>query len=120
MSVTFIRRADVTDPDDLLAWPNTDGTLRDLTEATLILEIIDPTTNVIEYTKTTGVIGDDGTNPSNVAIAWTSGEMTPLAGPKRWKGRLLSNSGSERAEFVLDNLNTLPVWVFQPVPTDSP
>lgn len=118
MSVTFTRRADVTDPDDRLAWRALDGTLRDLSGWTFSMEIIDPLTDVIQYTKTSGVTGGDGTGLSNVAIAWEADEMEDLAGPKRWQGRVLAVLGDERAEFVLDGAGTLPVFVFEPVPTE--
>jgi hypothetical protein len=118
MSFTFHRRIDITDPDDTLAWPSLEGGLRDFTGWTLSMDLIDPVTNVIEYHKTDGIAGGDGTGQSNVAIAWTTAEMTPLAGLKRWNGRILAVSGSEQAEFVLDAQNTLPVWVFEPAPTE--
>lgn len=117
MSTTFNRRADVTDPDDLLAWKNGNGDLRNFTGWTLSMEIIDPATNTVEYYKTDGIAGSDGTGASNVVISWSTDEMEPLAGLKRWKGRVLANFQSERAEFVLDGANDLPVWVFEPVPT---
>lgn len=117
-SVTIRRRADVTDPDDRFAWPNSDGTLRDLTDWTLILQIIDPATNEIEYEKTSGVVGNDGTTASNVLVAWETSEMTPLVGRKRWLGRIVATLGSELAEFVLDAAGSFPVWVFDPPPTN--
>lgn len=120
MSVTFTRRVDVTDPDDRLAWRDLDGELRDLTGWTLSMELVNPTTNIIEYEKTSGVVGNDGSGLSNVVIAWNAAEMAALAGPTRWKGRVLAESGSEVAEFVLDELGTLPVWVFEPVPIAAP
>lgn len=114
---TINRRADITDPDDLFAWFGGDGLLRDLTGWTLSLEIIDPSTDEIEYTKTSGVVGGDGTGKSNLAVAWQTAEMAPLVGRTRWKGRIIAVQGSERAEFVLDSAGSLPVWVFSPVPT---
>jgi hypothetical protein len=120
MSVTFTRRADITDPDDRLAWRDLDGNLRNLTGWTLSMEIINPTTNLIEYEKTTGISGSGGTGQSNVVIAWTIAEMAPLAGLMRWKGRVLAVFESETAEFVLDEVGTLPVWVFEPAPTAEP
>lgn len=120
MSYTFNRRVDITDPDDVLAWMSVDGTLRDFTGWTLSIDLIDPLTNVVELHKTDGIAGGDGTGQSNVAIAWTTAEMDPLAGRKRWKGRILAVQGSEQAEFVLDERNTLPVWVFEPAPTTQP
>lgn len=116
-SVTLTRRADVTDPDDRLAWLNVDGSLRDFTDWVLVLYIINPTTNVVAYTKTSGVVGSDGTGKSNVAIAWETAEMTPLVGPRRWLGRIVATQGDEQAEFVLDAAGSLPVWVFEPPPT---
>lgn len=116
-SITFTRRADITDPDDLLAWLNLNGTLRDFTGWTLSMEIIDPTTNTIAYTKTAGVFGDNGTGQSNVLIIWTTEEMEPLVGLKRWLGRIIATKDDERSEFVLDARGTLPVWVFNPAPT---
>ena len=124
MSVTFMRRADVTDPDDLLAWRTTDEdgrpVLRDFTGWSFSMEIIHPTTNVVSTTKLTGIAGGDGTGKSNLAVAWTAEEMGELAGPTRWKGRILANLEDERAEFVLDDEGTLPVWEFIPVPTTTP
>ena len=73
----------------------------------LAMEIVNPTTNVIEYDKTSGVVGNDGSGLSNVVIAWEAVEMGPLAGPVRWEGRVLAVSGSERAEFVLDEFGSL-------------
>lgn len=119
MSFTFTRRVDVTDPDDRLSWYDFEGKLRDFTGWTFRMEIIDPVSNEINYTKTTGIAGSDGTGLSNVAIAWTTAEMTPLAGFKRWKGRILADLGQERAEFVLDSDGTLPAWTFEPVPTEA-
>lgn len=119
-SVTFTRRADITDPDDRFAWPDIDGTLRDLTDWTLVLHIIDPATNEIEYEKTTGVVGGDGTGKTNLAIAWEPGEMVALVGPKRWLGRVLATNGNDKAEFTLDAVGSYPVWVFDPAPTVPP
>jgi hypothetical protein len=120
MSATFTRRVDITDPDDRLAWRDLDGALRNLTGWALTMEIINPTTNVIEYVKTSGVVGNDGTGLSNVVVAWQTSEMEPLSGPVRWEGRILAVLDTETAEFVLDEQGTLPVWVFQPVPITGP
>lgn len=117
-SVTFTRHADITDPDDLLAWLNADGTLRDLSGSTLTMEIINSTTNEIQHLKETGVVGSDGSGLSNLAVAWTVEEMTLLAGPRHWQGRIVGVEDSERSEFVLDAANNLPTWVFQPAPTE--
>lgn len=119
-SVTIFRRADITDPDDLFAWYGLDRTLRDLSQATLTMEIIDPATNLIQYTKTAGIIGNDGTTPSNLVVAWESAEMLPLVGRKRWRGRIIAVEGTERAEFALDAEGTLPVWVFEAPPSEPP
>lgn len=110
-SVTLNRRSDVTDPDDRFAWYDENG-LRDLTGWTLALEVIDPATNTIRYTKTSGVVGGDGTEPTNLIIAWETAEMEPLVGLKRWEGRAVATRGDELAEFVLDSVGTFPVWVF--------
>lgn len=117
MSITFNRRVDVTDPDDRLAWRDIDGNLRNFTGWSFSMEIIDPATNTIAYLKQAGIAGSDGTGLSNVAIAWTPEEMEPLAGPKRWRGRILANLGAERTEFVVDDAKTLPIWVFEAAPT---
>lgn len=118
MSVTFTRRADVTDPYDRIAWADLSGELRDFTGWVLSMEIIHPTTNEIRTIKTSGVVGGDGTGLSNVVITWTPEEMAPLAGLTRWKGRIVADKDEDRTEFVLDGEGTLPVWSFEPVPTE--
>lgn len=118
--ITIVHKTDVTDPDDLFAWRNADGTLRDFTDWTLVLQIIDPATNVVEYEKASGVVGSDGSGLSNVAIAWQTLEMAPLVGPKRWKGRIVAVLGGEKAEFVLDAAGTYPTFVFEPPATTDP
>src|SRR5690242_11552772 len=114
-SVTFSRRADVTYPDDRLAWADGDG-LMDLTDWTLSMEIVNPATNEIQYTKTTGIVGNDGTTKTNLIVAWEPAEMEPLAGRTRWLGRIIAAQGTEKAEFTLDAAGSLPVWIFEPVP----
>lgn len=119
MSFTFTRRADITDPEDRLAWRTFGGVLRNFTGWAFTMEVLNPTNNTIQYNKTDGIAGGDGTGLSNVAIAWTEEEMTPLAGRKRWKGRLLATFEDQQAEFVLDKEGTLPVWIFE-VPPELP
>lgn len=116
-SVTLNRRIDITDPVDRFAWYDEDG-LRDLTDSVLTMEIIDPATDVIAYTKTAGLIGGDGTGNTNLIIAWDRIEMEPLAGLKRWQGRVIATRGSEVAEFTLDSVGTFPTWVFEDPPSE--
>lgn len=122
MTVIFRRRADVTDPPDRLLWLGPDNLPRDLEalEAagwTPKLELVDPATNEVNGSpKTTGIVGGDGTGATNLAIDWTAAEMGSRVGATRWRGRITYTLGAEKIEFVLDDNDTLPVWIFDPVP----
>lgn len=103
---------DETDPAIRLAWPGANGALRDLSGATLQVEVIARFTGLIEATKTTGLTGGDGTGESNVNIAWTAAELTALAG-SAWNLRVTTSTG---AVFKLNHRGSLPVLEVRPAP----
>jgi hypothetical protein len=108
--------SDETDPDRLLAWPNLDGTLRDLTPPwTLTAEYIDTDTNELVDTKTTGITGADGTGASNVNLSWTTAELTALQGRKYWL-RVTATNGTETAVFTINQHGGLPLLRIIPRP----
>lgn len=102
--------ADETDPDTRLAWKSLTGTLRNFTGWTMSVEVVHPTMDTIQLTKTSGVTGGDGTGLSNVNIAWTAAELAQLDDdPSRlWRLRAKATQGSEVAVFSLDARGTLP------------
>lgn len=106
---------DETDPAIRLAWPGANGALRDLSGATLQVEVIARFTGLIEATKTTGLTGGDGTGESNVNIAWTAAELTALAG-SAWNLRVTTSTG---AVFKLNHRGSLPVLEVRPAPVPA-
>lgn len=116
--MTTIIYQDETDPDLRLAWPDTNG-LRDLTGWTLAVEIINRTTGLIEMTKTSGVVGGDGTGTYNVNIAFTANELDELAGHP-WNLRVTATNGTERAIFTVNARASLPVLEVRAAPVAAP
>lgn len=123
MSHTVVVYADETNPDILFAWYERTGdttALRDFTGYTGACEIIDPSTNTIAVTKSTGVTLGDGSAASNVGLAFTAVELAALddpAQPVTWLLRITATNGSERAVFATDESGTLPRLTVKPAPT---
>jgi hypothetical protein len=108
MTSTVTLYSDETDPDTRLAWYDSEGALRDLTGWTLAVEVVDPASNVVTLDKTTGITGDDGTNTSNVNIAWTAAELDGINGAT-YRLRVTATSGTDMAVFTVDDRGTLPL-----------
>lgn len=115
MSV-LVLYADETDPDTRLAWYAEDGSgdLRDFTGWTLSVEIVSADGSLVD-TKTTGVSGGDGSEASNVNIAWTAAELGDLAG-STYQLRVKAVSGAETAVFTIDARHSLPRLAVLSVP----
>jgi hypothetical protein len=110
MTTTVVVYSDETDPDIRLAWYDNDdpATLRNLSGWTLAVEVVDPETNVIALTKTTGINGGDGSGASNVNIAWTAAELDTIDGAT-YKLRVTATLATEKAVFTVDSRGTLPL-----------
>jgi len=117
--MNIVMYADQTDPDLRLAWPDANGALRNLTAATLAVQVIGRFTGTIQSTKTTGLTGGDGTGLSNVNIAWTATELAALAG-SAWNLRVTSTTGAEKAVFTLNSRGSLPVLEVRATPVAVP
>jgi hypothetical protein len=115
---TIVVYADETDPDVRLAWRDLAGVLRNFIGWTLRCEVINRAANTIAFNKTTGVTGGDGTGLSNVNIAFTGSELTPLVSPIAYALRTVAVNGAETAIFTLDPSGALPrlLVVAKPVP----
>jgi hypothetical protein len=114
MTTTTTIYADQTYPPMMFAWDTRDASgnvvLWNFTGWTLSVEVVNPTTNTIVFTKTSGVAGGPGTGLSNVAITWTVAELTQIVG-STYKLRIVTvnNADTTKRDFLeLDNLATLP------------
>lgn len=101
---------DETDPDLYLAWrdeaSSDPSVLRDLTEWTGSIEVIEPATFTVVITKTSGVVLGDGTDPSNFISVWTTEELTTMAGGW-WYLRPIVTKGLDKSIFTKDGEGTL-------------
>lgn len=115
---TYTVYADETDPDMRLAWYVGNGTttLRDFTDWTISVEVLDRKTGEVVYTKTTGCLGGDGVGSSNVNVAWTADELADIVGI--WPMRVSAVNGTERAVFK-DQGKRLPLLEVKAVPVEA-
>jgi hypothetical protein len=101
---------DETEPDIRLAWYEF-GVLKNLSTDTISVEFINPETDEVLFTKTNGIIGGDGTDPSNLVIAMTKTELTQLAHEENWwliKPKAAKSGDLDQASFFTkDDKGTL-------------
>lgn len=85
-------------PDWPLRWLDRAGNLVDLSAYTdWRLELVDDS-NVARLTKTTGIVGGDGSVEVNVLVAWAGGDLTATP-PGRYRLRLSGEAPDGRRRY---------------------